>query len=60
MVQEILFEDISYLELWQPLFKEEQNHLCNFGRGPNEEHFYELILNLDQRFRRCRLETFLI
>ena len=33
VVQEISFEDISYLELCQPLFLAKQNHLCNFGRG---------------------------
>ena len=27
-VQEILFKDISYLELWQPLCSVEQSHLC--------------------------------
>ena len=24
-----------------------QNHLCNFGKGYYEEHFYELILNIN-------------
>ena len=39
----------------------EQNHLCNFGRGHHEEHFCEIILNLDQWFGwRCHLKTFLI
>ena len=40
MVQEISFEDISYLELWQNRISAEQNHLCNFGRGHHEKHFY--------------------
>ena len=49
-----------YLELCQPL-SAEQNHLCNFGRGHHEEHFCEMILNLDQWFRRrCHFKTFLI
>ena len=26
--------------------------MCNFGRGHNGEHFCEIILNLDQWFRR--------
>ena len=53
VVQEISFEDISYLELFQPPFWAEQNHLCNFGREHHEEHFREIIiLNLDQWFRR--------
>ena len=30
--QEMLFKDISYLELWQSLCSMEQNHLCYFGR----------------------------
>ena len=28
------------------------SHLCNFGRGHHEEQFREIILNLDQWFRR--------
>ena len=53
--------DISYLELWQPLGSMEQIHLCNFGRRHHEEQFCEIILNLDQWFRRkCRLKVFLI
>ena len=40
------FKDISYPELWQPLFSAEGNHLCNFGRGCYEEQFFEIILNL--------------
>ena len=35
----MLFKDISYLELWQPLWLMEQNHLCNFSRVHNEEQF---------------------
>ena len=61
MVQEISFEDISYQELCQSFFSVEQNHLCNFGRGHHEKHFYEIILNLDKWFRRiCHLKTVLI
>ena len=62
MVQEEkLFKDISYLELWQPFCSAERNHLCNFGRGYHEEQFCEIILNLDQWFRRrCILKIFLI
>ena len=37
----MLFKDISYLELWQPFCSAEQNHLCNFGRGYNEDQFCE-------------------
>ena len=52
VVQEEMFKDISYLELWRPFRSVEQNHLCNFGKGHYEAQFYEIILNLDQRFRR--------
>ena len=39
----------------------EQNGLCNFGRGHYEEHFCEIILNLNQWFRRrFRYKIFLI
>ena len=59
--EEMPLKDISYLELWQPLCLVEQNHLCNFGKRHHEEQFCEIILNLDQWFRRrCRLKIFLI
>ena len=45
---------MSYLELWQPSCSEEQNNLCNFGRGHYGEHSCEFIINLDQLFRRRR------
>ena len=58
--EEIPFKDISYLELWWPLCSAYQNHLCNVGRKHHEEQFCEIILNLDQWFRRkCRLKEFL-
>ena len=35
----------------------EWNHLCNFERWRHREHLCEVILNLDQRFRRrCNLK----
>ena len=37
----------------------EQNDLFNFGRSITREHFCEIIVDLDQRFR-WRLKTFLI
>ena len=55
VVQELLFNNISYLELWQPFCSAEWNHLCNFGRGYHEEQFCKIISNLDQCFRRCHL-----
>ena len=33
--------------------------MCNFGKGYYEEQFCEIILNLGQWFRRCRLKDFL-
>ena len=33
--------------------------MCNFGRRYQEEEFNELISNLDQWFRRCRLKDVL-
>ena len=60
MVQEMWFKDISYLELLQPLCSVDLNRLCNFGRRHHEELFCEIILNLDQWFRReCSLKLFL-
>ena len=53
------FKGISYLELWQPHCLAECNYLCNFGRVYNEEQFCEIILNLGQWFRRCRLKDVL-
>ena len=47
------FKDISYLA--------DRNHLYNFDRRHHEEQFCEIILNLDQWFRReCCLKVFLI
>ena len=53
------FKDICYLELWRLFCLPEWNHLCNFGREYQEEQFCEIILNLDQWFRRCLLKIFL-
>ena len=58
---DVFFKDISYLELWWPFCSAEQNHLCNFGRRHHEKQFGEIIMNLDQWFkRRCGLKVFLI
>ena len=55
-----MFKDSSYLELWWPFYSAERNHLCNFGRGHQEEQFCEIIFNLGKRFRRrCHLKDFL-
>ena len=43
------------------LFRGGGDHLCNFDRRQHEEQFCEMILNLDQWFkRRCHLKIFLI
>ena len=61
VIKEMSFKDNSYLELWWPFCSVEQKHLCNFGKGLYEEQFCEIILNLDQWFRRkCLLKIFLI
>ena len=46
------FKDISYLELWLPFCSVQRDHLCNFGRGHYEKHYFEIISNLDKWFRR--------
>ena len=33
------FKDISYLELWLRFCSSKWNHLCNYGRGYNEQQF---------------------
>ena len=53
------FKDMSYLELRRPFGSARRNHLCNFGRGYQEEQFCEIILNFDKWFsRRCHLKDF--
>ena len=37
----------------------DQNYLCNLGGGHQEEQLCEIILNLKQWFRRCRLKDLL-
>ena len=49
------FIDLSYLELWQLICLADRNLLCNFVKGHHKQHFFEIILNLDQQFR-CRLK----
>ena len=56
----MLFKVISYLELWQPFYSAERDHLCNIGRGYYMERFCENILRLGKWLRRkCRLKDFL-
>ena len=43
--------------LWRRSCSVERNHLCYFERGHHGQHLCEVILNLDQLFRRrCRLK----
>ena len=60
MVQEKSFKDISDLEYWRSLCLAEQNHLCNFDRKHHEEQLCEIILNLNQWFKRFHLKIVLI
>ena len=43
MVQEILFEDISSLELCQRFSLAQWNNLCNICSGHYDEHFCEIV-----------------
>ena len=49
-----------YLYFWQPFCSAEQNHFSNFGKGPEGEHFCDIILALGHwPWRRCGLKVFL-
>ena len=51
--EELSFNGISYLDIWQPFCSKERNRLCNFGRGYYADNC-EIILKLCQGFRsRC-------
>ena len=55
------FKDIFIQSSCGPIVLCSKNHFCNFGREHYEEHFCEIILNLDQWFRRrFRLKILLI
>ena len=54
------FKDIFYLELLWSSRSVERNGLCNFSKGHYEEHFCEIILNLDLWFRGCHFKIFLV
>ena len=59
-VVHMLFEDISYLQLWWSFCSAEQDNLCNFDRRNYEEHFCDVILNLDQCFMEMSFRIFII
>ena len=54
----ISFKNISTLAPVAMLFRR-TDYSDHFGRGHHEEHYYEIILNLDQWFRSCYLMIFL-
>ena len=59
--QVLQFNYISYLELCQPLCSVDWNHMCDIRKRHHEEQPCEIILNLDQWFRRkCHFKVFLI
>ena len=43
--EEMLLKDISSLELWQPLYSVDWNHLCNIGRRHHEVQYVDFFLN---------------
>ena len=45
VVKEMLFKNISYLELWQPFCSAEPNNVCNFGKGYYEEQIPTILKN---------------
>ena len=50
------FKDISYLELWGTFCSADQTICAILVGGYQDEQFCEIILNLDQWFRRCVLK----
>ena len=57
--EEMLFK--TFKELRQPFYSVVWNHLCNIGTRHHKDQPCEIILNLDQWFRRkCPLKAFLI
>ena len=44
-MQEQVLKDFIFYLCWSVCLVK-QNHFCKFGRGPNEEHLCENILNL--------------
>ena len=47
----------AYIELWWPICSVERCSLCNYVREHYKKHLCELVLNLEQWFRRkCGLK----
>ena len=60
LAKEVTLIDISFLAL-VACFSAELNILINFGRWHHEEHFFDIILKLDQWFKtRGRFKIVLI
>ena len=49
-----------YFQLWRSICLTEQNHLGNFGGGPQKELLCKFILNLGLWYRRCHLKILFI
>ena len=56
VVQEMLLKDISWTTALGAILFGGAYYLCNFSKGHYEEHFCEIILNLNQLLRRCCLK----
>ena len=52
------FKDF-YFYLWQLFCSAEKDNLCNFGKGHYRDHLCEIMLSLDQCFRRIPLKILL-
>ena len=50
--EEMSLKDISYLELWRPFCSAELKHICAILVEGINKNKSEIILNLDQWFRR--------
>ena len=56
----VVQEEMLFKDLWQHLCSVDWNHLCNIGRRHHEKQSSEIIVNVDQWFRKCRLKVILI
>ena len=56
----VVQEKMLFKDLWQHLCSVDWNHLCNIGRRHHEKQSSEIIVNVDQWFKKCRLKVILI
>ena len=47
---------LLFLTLVAKMIQQGENLLCYFGRGQYDEHFFEIILNLDPWLKRLALQ----